>query len=188
MKVLTYGMQSSGATLFNYLLSQRENTIAILDLFCNEICPSIDDKKNDIFIKCTISNFIDLQQHLDSFNPDLVILFKRNVDDVVRSLQKKDHANRCGNIEEKIEKYNQILNEKKFDIEYSYEEMMNKKICSLKKIIDNSSFDFKRTVYDVIEYNCLNSFWCKDNLKKKWWIGCLRHKEGKVKLNKNIKL
>lgn len=176
-------MQSSGATLFSYLLSQRKNTISVLDLFCDEVCPNIRDDENDVFIKCTVSNVVDLQQHIDCFNPDLTIFFKRDIGDVVKSLRNKGYANKCGSIDEKIKKYNQIISSREmFDLEYSYEEMISRKIGPLKGLIDQSSFDFKRTVNEVVGYNCLNSSWCGFNFRMKWAAGNIHHKNGNVRL------
>lgn len=188
MKILIYTLQSSGATLFSYLMSQRENSIGILDLYNTELSPSINHNKFDIILKCTVSENYSLEQHIKSFLPDKVILFKRNESDIIKSLSKKPHANLGGNIQKKFEIFNSEVNKnskKSFNLEYSYEEMINGNISKLKFFIDSSAYNATRTIENIIDFSNKNCSWCKENFKKKWWIGCINPRQGSIKILKN---
>ncbi len=59
MKILIHGMQSSGASLFTFFLSQIENTIGVIDLFSPHLCPPLkSDNKHFIVIKTTVAKNI----------------------------------------------------------------------------------------------------------------------------------
>jgi len=176
MKILVHGMQSSGSTTFALLMSQRANTICVLDLYCGSLAPPLieESKKYDIVLKCTVSNMRTIDEHIESFAPDLTILFTRPIEDIVESLSNRKCRNHCGKMEEKVELYKQILeNQKRFDIVFSYAEMINKEIERL-NWIDQSAYDLKRKPQVVIDFNCENSTWCRENLWLHWGRGGTR--------------
>ena len=47
MRILVYGMQSSGASLFTYFLAQRPDTIAVIDLWDGVVAPDFQDVQKD---------------------------------------------------------------------------------------------------------------------------------------------
>lgn len=188
MKILIYGLQSSGATSFAYLMSQRKNTIAVLDLYYNELAPNLTHEFCDIVMKCTITNIYTIEQQIHSFQPDKTILFCRNLHDVYESLSKKPHANFGGTIEEKLSLFKDIEKNKSnlFDLKYSYEQMICRKIDGLDFFIDSSAYNSNRTIEDILQYNCEQSTWCADNYVKKWQIGCINPRTGNVNIKKEF--
>lgn len=189
MKILIYGLQSSGATAFAYLMSQKQNTIGVLDLYYNELSPNLTHASLDIVLKCTVSNLYSLDEHKKEFNPDVTILFNRNTDEIKHSLATKSHKNYGGDINEKISIFQNVIdNRSNYDICFSYEDMICGNIQKIKSLIDESAYGSPRSVEEIIDFNCKNSEWCKENFKKKWWIGCLHPRTGKIKIHKQISL
>ena len=184
MKLLIYALQSSGASAFAYLMSQRKDVISILDLYNEELAPSIFHPDYDIIVKCTVSNSYSLLDHVNSFKPDKVILFTRDINDVIASLMNKPHANKGGGISEKIEIFNKELNGNLYSLKFSYDDMINQNIGSLDFFIDSSAYKTSRTVEEIIDFSNQNCLWCKDNYKKKWQIGCLFPRTGSVVLER----
>ena len=117
MKILVYGMQSSGASIITYFLAQKPDTLAFLDIFNKEIAPAMDSAKDtDIVIKCTINPNIPLKKHLDSFKPDKTILVLRHPYYNYASLKNKRFS---GSIDNKFRVLEDCFNNRKFML-FSY--------------------------------------------------------------------
>jgi len=56
MKTLIYGMQSSGASLFAYWLSQQNQCLSIIDLYHDQLAPSLDH--DNVVLKCVVTKNI----------------------------------------------------------------------------------------------------------------------------------
>lgn len=188
MKLLIYALQSSGASAFTYLISQKKDVISIIDLYSEELAPFISHPKYDIVLKCTVSKDHSLLNHIDSFKPDKVILFTRDMSQVIASLETKKHANKGGSISEKIEIFNKELHGNLYDFTFSYNDMLSQKIGCLDFFIDKSSYESSRTVEEIIDFSNQNCAWCKENYKKKWQIGCLAPRVGLVEIESKSRL
>jgi len=183
MKILIYGLQSSGATSLAFLMSQRDNTIGVLDLFCDQVAPCLDEesKKFDIVVKATISEMFTIDQHIESFRPDVTILHHRKLSSVISSLSAKKHKDKCGKMENKIEIYKK-LDKNRFNYQTNYEHLIDKQLGPLTFFVNESVWEFPRPLKSIIKFNCDNSDWCRTHIKNKWWTGCLRSHETGFKL------
>ena len=43
MRIIVYGMQSSGASYFTYFLAQKTNYIGVIDLWSSELAPFFEN-------------------------------------------------------------------------------------------------------------------------------------------------
>lgn len=179
MKILVYGMQSSGASLFTFFLAQKPKTFAIVDLLDVKAAPKFKDSiDNDIVIKCMITNKITLSEHLKNFKPDKTILFIRNPADNYASLKTKPYVNGRGFIDDKFKALEETFkNRQKFDLVIFYEVFIlnpSKVLKELKKInfeVKRYFFEFKRTKEDISKFNLEHKDWCGDSFRNRLSFG-----------------
>ena len=173
MRIIVYGMQSSGASYFTYFLAQKTNYIGVIDVWSSELAPFFEN--NNVILKAVITKKYTIEQHIDKFKPDIKILFTRNIDDNYSSLIKKYYCNHDGKIEEKIKILEEIkLKNNTFDYIVDYDDFINNDLNLLKKLnnfCDKSSFLYKRTCEEIKQYNMSNSKWCLEEFGKKWGFG-----------------
>lgn len=123
-KILVYGLQSSGASLFTYFLSQKPHTLGIVDLNNHRVCPQLQSE-HDIAFKAVITTKWSLQDHLDSFRPDRTILFIRNPYNNYYSLMRKAYADKSGTIDDKFRQLETLFcNRAQFDLTLFYEDFI----------------------------------------------------------------
>lgn len=166
MRTLIYAMQSSGASLFSYWLSQQESCLGVVDLYFDQISPSLEH--DNIVLKCVATKEFTLEDHKSAFKPDKVILFTRNPVANYLSLSEKQYCNWGGTIDQKFKIFDQCIENEKFDLLVKYEDFIMKKSLG---VGDPSFYSFNKTITDVIQYNSINNDWCRLNYKKKWGIG-----------------
>ena len=177
-RIFIYGLQSSGASLFAYFLSQITNSIAIIDLYIQRIAPYIDSQ-NTVILKATLSDYISLEEHLSSFKPSLKILFIRNPLYNYLSLNEKSYRNHGGLAEKKVKKIDMLFEEReeRFDLTIHYEDFIGNpdniinQLKGLNIILPLNATKFLRTVNEVIEYNKSNCSWCKSEFEIQWGSG-----------------
>jgi hypothetical protein len=179
MRIFVYGMQSSGASLFTYWLSQLENYIGVIDLWATFYPAGRHILSNEnIILKSTVS-FLDLRQHLTLFEPDKKILFIRNPYHNYHSLSLKHYINDGGNINDKFIKMDKIFSEMSslFDVIITYEDFIvnqEKTIKSLNQInipMNRDHFKFNRSIKDIEDFNHSNSEWLKRGNMIYWGNG-----------------
>lgn len=185
MKILVYGMQSSGASLFTYLLAQRENTIGVIDLFGGYLAPDIKDTTWDVVLKATISTKYQLADHVESFKPDLKILFTRNREDNFRSLSTKPYRDAVGKIEDKFNWLKFYIRNQNllFDYSIKFEDLFydrQKVIDQLSPFLTEEHFAFKRKKEEIVRFAKDNSEWCRLHHNKGWGFGNVHLKSGLI--------
>lgn len=127
VKTLIYGMQSSGASLFTCFMGQREDSIAIIDLYIQWPAPRAENARGEhLFLKATLSTALELNDHLRDFQPDKSILFLRNPYLNYHSLQSKPYATDWGSVDSKFEALEQCFSERTdhFDTVIHYEDFL----------------------------------------------------------------
>ena len=193
-RLLVYGMQSSGASLFAYFLSQRQETLGIVDLNNHRLAPPLPDEL-DIVLKTVVTTRWRLQEHIDSFQPDRTILFIRNPCSNYYSLVDKVYANKSGTVDEKLkilESHFKLRDQ--FDLTIFYEDFItdyNGTIEKLNSIGWDSKpehYNFPRSSRDITSFNIENSTWCKENPaaegpKGGWGMGNIRSSSIKLALS-----
>jgi hypothetical protein len=169
MRYLIYALQSSGASLFTYLLAQKPFSIGIVDLYNGELAPSYNNfNEKDIFLKCTVSLKPSLEDHISSFQPHKTICFSRDYLEIRESLSKKFHANLGGKIDDKINLFENYKNTFKFDYYINYFEMVAQTLPE--DLVNQSYYSFPRSLLELTEFNSSNA-WCKKYAHQKWSLG-----------------
>jgi hypothetical protein len=162
-------MQSSGASLYAFYLSQGDRTIGIVDLNNHRLAPFVETSL-DVVIKCVVTTRWTLEQHISSFKPDKTVLFLRDPYDVYRSLSNKVYANKSGSIQDKFRVLeNTFLGKDKFDEVVYFEDF----------VAQNKGYNFHRSPEEVRTFNNSNSDWCRENPAKSgpeggWGFGKLK--------------
>lgn len=163
MKTLIYSMQNSGASLYAYWLAQEPNTVAVLDLYFDQIAPAIDYE--NVILKCVVNKDIPLENHLDSFQPDRLILFVRNTVENYLRLYEKRYGDWGGTVDEKMAVLNHYIGFMNFDEVVKYEDFLAKKLGHFEY------YKFPRSLCEVVDFNKQNSEWCNVNYRKNWGTG-----------------
>ena len=101
MRVLIYGMQSSGASTMALLLAQSPECAAFVDIWTMYAAPSLP-ADDDVVAKVVVTTAFPLALHQERFRPDRTILFLRHPEVNYRSLSSKGYRHHCGFMEEKF--------------------------------------------------------------------------------------
>lgn len=171
MRILVYGLQSSGASLFTYFLGQLQNSFALIDVSARRKAPvasffqNYEQKNTKIITKCTITA-IPYQNIVDLYKPDLRILFIKNPFQNFMSLKQKRYRRTGGTLFNKIRLLESYFNqsEQLFDCVIKYEDFLNNRelvISQLNKIgldVNKEMYNFNKDVMEV----------SSEGLKNKW--------------------
>lgn len=188
MRILVYGMQSSGASLFTFFLAQRPDSIGIIDLWPRFLAPRLEDTDKDVVLKCVVTTAIPIEQHIRSFQPDVKILFVRAKQVNLESLVKKGYRDGGGTMSDK---YAQLERDSQqtglFDFVISYEEFLHDPatlISDLHGLAAPEYYDFRRTKYQILRFNRAHSVWCRRQYWRQWGFGNIQFEhDGTVRLN-----
>ena len=101
MRVLVYGMQSSGASLVTLTLAQKRECVAFVDIWNMFAAPELKTD-HDIVAKVVVTTAFSLEVHRRRFRPDATILVLRHPVDTYDSLIVKSYAHEGGLIDEKF--------------------------------------------------------------------------------------
>lgn len=168
MRILVYGLQSSGASLFTFFLSQMPEYYSLCDIYNSGPCPEIPDDIN-IVVKVTASPVTTYSDYLKMVNPDKSILILRNPFDNYASLKIKRYA---GNLTEKFREIERVFTKNAFSLIIKYEDFVftpEKVIPRLNKISINVSSDmlsFPRTREEITKYTSQIKQFRKGNIHK----------------------
>lgn len=179
MRILVYGMQSSGASLFTFWLAQQPGRVGVVDLWNEHPAPELAGL-DDVVLKAVVTETYSLETHLRAFRPDVTVLFLRDRKANRSSLDKKDYRDGGGSMDAKFDILDRLTY--KFDHVVKYEDFVvgSEKVRSL-PFVNEWSCGFYRSKYDVLGYNVERSRWCRDNYLSKWGFGGIRVSvEGKV--------
>lgn len=124
MRLLVYGMQSSGATAFTLFLAQRPDCLALVDTLNNYAAPRVDTDL-DMVVKTVVTTAYPLAVHVERFRPDRILLLLRDPRDNYQSLATKPYRNHSGLIDEKFILIDQVFAERdRFDAVLHYEDFV----------------------------------------------------------------
>lgn len=155
MRVLIYGLQNSGATLFSFFMGQKPASLILPDIWSMYRAPSWNIEA-DLCVKTTITTTFSIEDHKESFQPDLTILVIRHPEDNYISLRKKHFRNDDGSMEEKFALLDSIFDDyEKFDYVIRFEdfvmnpELIAKELCKLGWDMPPDASRLTRTPHDM---------------------------------------
>jgi hypothetical protein len=102
MRVLLYGLQSSGASVLAYTFAQKRDSLAFVDIWNTYAAPERPPADRDIVAKVVATTAFSLEAHRRRFRPDATVLVLRHPCDTYESLFGKSYANDNGLIDEKF--------------------------------------------------------------------------------------
>ena len=124
MRLLIYGMQSSGASTLAFLLGQKRGSGAFVDIWTMYAAPSLDCAE-DVVAKVVVTTSFPLAMHQERFQPDRTILFLRHPLVNYRSLASKSYRHHCGFMEEKFPILDEVWNDRTaYDAVLHYEDLI----------------------------------------------------------------
>jgi hypothetical protein len=157
MRVLVYGMQSSGSTAFTLFLAQRPDCLALVDVPNNFAAPRIDTAL-DMVTKVVVTTAYPLAVHLERFRPDRVVMLLRDPRDNYASLRTKGYRNYSGLIDEKFLILDQMFAEReRFDAVIEYEDFVARDPAVLEKIrdlgwpVEDDFYNYRRRHNEMLE-------------------------------------
>jgi hypothetical protein len=101
MRVLLYGMQSSGASVLAFTLAQRPGSLGFIDIWNMYAAPVLETDR-DCVAKVVVTTAYSLEVHRQRFRPDVTLLVLRHPVDNYESLFGKSYANESGLMDEKF--------------------------------------------------------------------------------------
>lgn len=151
MRLLVYGMQSSGATAFTLFLAQRPDCLALVDILNNYAAPRVDTEL-DMVVKAVVTTAYPLEVHRERFRPDRTVLLLRDPRDTYRSLSAKPYRNHSGLIDEKFALIDEVFagREERFDAVVHYEDFVARDpvvpaaMTALGWPVDDGFYDYRR--------------------------------------------
>ncbi len=157
MRLLVYGMQSSGATAFSLFLAQRPGSLGLVDILNNYAAPRMEGDLN-IVAKVVVTTAYPLAIHQERFRPDRNILFLRDPRDNYASLANKTYRNHSGLIDEKFMLLDRVFGERdKFDLVVHYEDFIVRSPHVLQSVnalgwpVNEAFYAFRRTHVDLTQ-------------------------------------
>lgn len=150
MKLLVYGMQSSGATAFTLFLAQRPDCLALVDIPNTYAAPRVDPPM-DMVAKAVVTTAYPPAVHIERFRPDKTVLLLRDPRDNYQSLKTKPYANLSGLLDEKFQLMDQVFAERaQFDAVVEYEDVVARDPAVLDRVsalgwpVEESFYRFAR--------------------------------------------
>jgi hypothetical protein len=136
VRLLIYGMQSSGASALAFLLGQKPDCAAFVDIWATYAAPALPGS-HDVVAKVVVTTAFPLELHKDRFRPDLTLLCLRHPVANYRSLVTKDYQNHCGFIEEKFALLDDVFSRRSmFDAVIHYEDLISDPIATLAPVTE----------------------------------------------------
>jgi len=155
MRLLVYGMQSSGATAFTLFLAQRPDCLALVDLLNNYAAPRVDTAM-DMVVKAGVTTAYPLEVHRERFRPDRTVLLLRDPRENYRSLSTKNYRNHSGLIDEKFALIDEVFaGRDRFDAVVHYEDFVARdpavpaQVTALGWPVDDAFYDYRRRHDDL---------------------------------------
>jgi hypothetical protein len=124
MRILIYGMQSSGASTLAFLLAQKPDCAAFIDIWAMYAAPSLPGT-GDVVAKVVVTTAFPLALHQERFRPDCTVLFLRHPVANRGSLSTKSYRHHCGFMEEKFRLLDAVFESRSgFDAVLCYEDLI----------------------------------------------------------------
>jgi hypothetical protein len=157
MRLLVYGMQSSGATAFSLFLAQKPGSLGLVDILNNYAAPKLECDL-PVIAKVVVTTAYPLETHQERFRPDRTILFLRDPRENYVSLMSKGYRNHSGLIDEKFALLDRIFGARdRFDAVIYYEDFIDRAphilrtVNDLKWPVDEACYAFRRTHVQLIK-------------------------------------
>jgi len=185
MKILLYGMQSSGASLIAYFLGQQPRSVSLVDIWVRHLTPALPSNgANPVIAKCVVSTQFDLEDHVRRFRPDRTILTLRHPVQNYVSLLNKGYVDDGGSIDEKFQRMDRAFEEReRFDLTLAYEDFVRRPEQTVERLqgigvpAEMGFYEFRRSVEEIRTCNFNFHPWCKQRYGFGWGFGNVQGKQ-----------
>ncbi len=181
-RVFVYGMQSSGASTFLFLLAQIPRSVGIIDLYVGRPAPGPGDfdlsVSPHVFLKGTVNTNISIDEYIATFEPDITLLFVRHPEHNLKSLKSKFYADVAGRLDDKFRELEDAWRRraKLFDEVIHYEELMLDHASVAAKLQGvgfspqevSAMFALQRPLRDITRFSVQSSVWCRRERMLLW--------------------
>lgn len=179
MRILLYGMQSSGASLVTYFLAQSPRSVALIDVWARHLTPMLaGERASSVIAKCTVTTEFTFDEHASSFRPDRTILILRDPVQNYASLRGKEYVAEGGDIDEKFRRLESVFREReRFDLTLAYETFVQdpeSTVAAFRGIgvdADSRYYRFRRSTRRIKSYNFAREPWCSERFGFGWGFG-----------------
>lgn len=185
MRVLVYGLQSSGASLFTFFLGQMPSSLVVVDTWIHALTPPLNDvhgETDHIIAKAVVTTKFSVEDHIQSFRPDVTILVVRHPAHNYVSLTRKSYGPLLGTVDEKLRILEHVYqNRSLFDCVVSYESFVSAPEPTFSQLqavgvpIQSEFYTLPRSHQSIVDFNRKVSPWCNANLGRKWGLGNIRN-------------
>ena len=177
-RTLVYGMQSSGASLVTFFLSQSPGAVGIVDLFCSQPIPDAEELDElNVVAKATVSLEQSLDSQLERFRPDKSILVLRHPAHNYVALSRKKYVNLCGSIDDKFALLESLYDRlEDFDVVLHYEDFVIHRRATVRQLSEagvtasKDFYRFHRSREDLVEAG-MQYDWFSEGFGTKWAFG-----------------
>lgn len=159
MRLLIYGMQSSGASTLALALAQKPRCAAFVDIWTMYVAPSLSGP-DDVVAKVVVTTAFPLALHQERFRPDRTILVLRHPVANYRSLAAKPYRHECGFIEEKFALIDRVFADRStYDSLVYFEDLVFDPLRVLQTVSDlgwpcsPEYLTFARRPADIVAFN-----------------------------------
>jgi hypothetical protein len=159
MRLLIYGMQSSGASTLALVLAQNPQCAAFVDIWTMYAAPSLSGPE-DVVAKVVVTTAFPLSLHQERFRPDRTILVLRHPVANYRSLAAKPYRHECGFIEEKFAVLDRVFADRSsYDALVHFEDLVFDPLQVLHNAAalgwpcGSESLTFSRRPADIVAFN-----------------------------------
>jgi hypothetical protein len=179
MRILLYGMQSSGASLITTFIGQLPRSVAVVDLWNSELMPPLQDLDADHVIgKAVVTTRYTFEEHARSFRPDRTLLVLRDPAQNYVSLSRKAYGAENGTVAQKLARLEEAFRQRdRFDAVMIYEDFVlrpDAAVAALRALdipVTMEYLSFSRDPAEMRDFACSASPWCAENYLKKWEFG-----------------
>ncbi len=159
MRLLIYGMQSSGASTLAMILAQKPMTSAFVDIWTMFAAPALPGEV-DVVAKVVVTTAFPLALHQERFQPDRTLLLLRHPVVNYRSLAAKTYRHHCGFMEEKFAILDEVFGQgARFDGVVHYEDLVFDPLGTLAEVsklgwpCDSTFLRLARSHRDIVAFN-----------------------------------
>lgn len=172
MKVLVLSTQATGASIFAAFLGQGKKTAVMMDCFMEKVLDKVPPEVEHVVVKQNFHPYdlISIEDRVQSFKPDHVIVMVRHPADIWTSLQTRAFRDFGGSPEEKILMLEKVIAEGKYTV-LRYEDFVGSRSLFLLALkgclpgfqVSDLFYNMSRPLQEILDFNMQAGFeWWKD--------------------------
>lgn len=176
MRTFLYSMPSSGGTFVAWTLCKTARTLGLLDMCVGPVPePSWFPAGMDVIAKDTVGSTRHYKQWIDTFQPDRVVIVRRNPNDVRASMTRRYTESKVPGrfLPDGTESIDRLFGRLRRAVRYGCHD----DVLEYEEVVATSSPS--RSLMDIAIQNHLHCEWCRPNYyPQRWSFGGIRTSGG----------